>query len=207
MTELHETSVLARDVDLASRVAAYRGADVVLMLSTVDGVLGAPLEGARAGAVPVVMPAGDQPDFVRHGENGIVCEPDDVRGVARWLDHLARPYVPASPARAGACRRGCMADGRRGLDELALNLERLIAEPQPEAARWPVRLMADAVAGVTAYRNDYYRLLEDLERVRSDDGYRAVRLSRDRPNPRWFAGLRRAGTSAARAAKRLRGST
>ena len=68
---------------------ALDGADVVVMLSAVDGVLGAPLAGFRAGATAVVGPAADAQDLVAHGENGLVADADDVRGAAVFRQEIA----------------------------------------------------------------------------------------------------------------------
>jgi glycosyl transferase family 1 len=189
-----------------ARAAAYRGADVVLMLSTVDGVLGAPLEGMHCGATCIVMPVGEADELVRHGENGIVAEPDDVRGVARWLDHLARDREWL-----GRLRQEATATARAwpswpaATEALAGALQRLVAEPPPDAARWPLRLMADAMAGVAVFRNDHFVLTGELERVRADEAYRAAAALRERMKSPRLAGLRRLAAPAARAARKRLG--
>ena len=86
------------------------------MLSAVDGVLGAPLAGFRAGATAVVgARARRRPTSSCHGENGFVADADDVRGAARFLDLLARDreLLDAAAERRPRDRRGVADVGRR----------------------------------------------------------------------------------------------
>jgi O-antigen biosynthesis protein len=201
-----EVRPLPREAGAAARAEAYRGADVVLMLSTVDGILGAPLEGMHCGATCIVMPVSDVDELVRHGENGIVAEPDDVRGVARWLDHLARDREWLRRLREeAAATASAWPSWEQAAAGLSGALERLVAEPPPDVARWPVRLMADAIAGVALFRNDYFVVTGELERLRSDGAYRAAVALRERLESPRLAGLRRVAAPAARAARRRLG--
>jgi hypothetical protein len=195
------SATLARDAPAEERARAFAAADVVLELSPVDG---APLEAMHCGAVPIVMPAAE--GVVRHGENGVVAEPDDVRGVARWVDHLSRDRVWLGELRAGA-----LATAQRwpawdaAVDGLAGALEELVASEPPDAARWPVRLMADAMAGAAVHRNDHFVLRGELDRLRGDDAYRAAYALRERLKDPRLAGLRRVAAPAARAARKRLG--
>lgn len=68
--------------------AEYADSDVVLKLSRVEGMFAPPLEGFHKGATCVVTPVTGHEEYIVHGHNGIVCDFDDVAGVARWLDLL-----------------------------------------------------------------------------------------------------------------------
>jgi O-antigen biosynthesis protein len=68
----------------------YRGTDVVLKLSRIEGMFGPPLEGFHCGATCVVTPVTGHEEYVEHGWNGLLTDWDDVRGTARLLDLLAR---------------------------------------------------------------------------------------------------------------------
>jgi hypothetical protein len=197
------TATLARDAAPAQRATAFAAADVALLLSPVGGT---PLEAMHGGAAVVVMPTADADGLVRHGENGIVAEPDDVRGVARWVDHLARDRAWLGRLRAGA---RATADGwpswDAAVDELAGALERLVAEEPPHASRWPVRLMADAMAGAAVFRNDHFVLRGELDRLRGDETYRAAAALRERLQDPRLARLRRVAAPAARAARKRLG--
>jgi hypothetical protein len=84
---------------------------------------------------------------------------------------------------------------------LAGALERLVAEPPPERSAWPVRLMADAMAGAAVFRNDHFVLAGELERVQNDEAYQAAAALRDRLRGTRLA--RVAGPAARAARKRL----
>ena len=68
----------------------YAASDVVLKMSSVEGMFGPPLEGFHRGATCVVTPVTGHEEYVVHGWNGLVTEWDDLRGTARRLDLLAR---------------------------------------------------------------------------------------------------------------------
>jgi hypothetical protein len=193
---------LARGAGAEERAGAFADADAVLMLSPVGGALGAPLEAMHCGATCVVMPAADAEELVRHGVNGVLAEPDDVRGVARWLDHLARDRDWLAALRAGAAETAAgWPDWDAASAVLAGALERLVAEPPPERSAWPVRLMADAMAGAAVFRNDHFVLAGELERVQNDEAYQAAAALRDRLRGTRLA--RVAGPAARAARKRL----
>jgi glycosyltransferase involved in cell wall biosynthesis len=67
----------------------YARSDVVLKMSSVEGMFGPPLEGFHRGATCVVTPVTGHDEYVVHGWNGLVGEWDDLRGTARQLDLLA----------------------------------------------------------------------------------------------------------------------
>jgi O-antigen biosynthesis protein len=169
-------------------------ADVVVMLSTVDGVLGAPLAGFRAGATAVVGPAHDVQDLVVHGENGFVADADDVRGAARFLDQLARDRDLLArlqdAARATAARWPTWDDAAAQMREA---LERIVAEDPPAQAQWPVRLMGDAMGGAAVFRQEIATLTAEVHRVQGEDAYRMAVQVRQRLSP-----LKRAARAAAR---------
>ena len=68
----------------------YERSDVVLKLSSVEGMFGPPLEGFHRGATCVVTPVTGHEEYVEHGWNGLLTDWDDLRGTARQLDLLAR---------------------------------------------------------------------------------------------------------------------
>jgi glycosyltransferase involved in cell wall biosynthesis len=68
----------------------YGRSHVVLKLSRVEGMFGPPLEGFHMGATCVVTPVTGHEEYVRHRQNGLVVDWDDLPGTARALDLLAR---------------------------------------------------------------------------------------------------------------------
>jgi glycosyltransferase involved in cell wall biosynthesis len=67
----------------------YARSDVVLKMSSVEGMFGPPLEGFHRGATCVVTPVTGHDEYVVHGWNGLVTEWDDPSGTAGALDVLA----------------------------------------------------------------------------------------------------------------------
>jgi glycosyltransferase involved in cell wall biosynthesis len=163
-----ERAAFAAMEEQAVEVPLAAGPDVVVMLSTVDGVLGAPLAGFRAGATAVVGPAHDAQDLVRHGENGLIADADDVRGAARWLDHLARDRELLGRLRSAARATGEAWPSReQAAEELRAALERIVAEEPPAQASWPVRLMGDAIGGAAVFRQELATLTAEVHRLRA----------------------------------------
>ena len=148
--------------------APLAGADVVLMLSTVDGALDAPLAGFRSGATAVVGPAPDAADLVEHGENGFVADADDSRGAARFLDLLARDRDLLARLKAAArAKGGTWPTWDQAAAEMEAALGRLVAEDPPAEAGWPVRLMGDAIAGAAVFRQEHATLTAEVHRLRA----------------------------------------
>jgi hypothetical protein len=176
--------------------------DVVVMLSAVDGVLGAPLEGFGAGATAVVGPAHDAQDLVRHGENGFVADADDVRGAARWLDHLARDRdLLARLREAARATAAAWPTWEQSAAEMEAALARLVAEDPPPQAAWPVRLMGDAIGGAAVFRQEIATLTTEVHRLQGDDAYRVAVQVRERWRTARLGPLRRLLAAAARRAK------
>jgi hypothetical protein len=128
-------------------------ADVVVALSADDGVLGAPLAGFAAGATAVVAGTPGHDELVRHRVNGLVAEPADPRDAARWLDALSRDRELLAALRAEALRT---AGDWPSHDDAAARFRSVLVElvegDPPEDARWPVRLMEDAIAQAAVLR-------------------------------------------------------
>ena len=141
-------------------------ADVVLMLGTHDGVLGAPLAGFASGATAVVTPVPGHDELVQHRVNGLVADPDDARGAARWLDLLARDESLLASLRSGAARTaGEWPSVEAAAASFRAVLDEFVREEPPADVRWPVRLMEDAVARTTIVREHMRFLDESLARA------------------------------------------
>jgi hypothetical protein len=150
--------------DVAGAVA---DADVVLMLSTNDGVLGTPLAGFASGATAIVTPVPGHDELVRHRVNGLVADPDDERGAARWLDVLARDAQLLASLREGAARTaGAWPSVEAAAADFRGVLEELVRDEPPADVRWPVRLMEDAVGRTTVLREHMRSLDEAVVRAR-----------------------------------------
>jgi hypothetical protein len=162
MTEPHAVEIL--EPGAAARAAGLARSDVALVLDDERCAR----EGMHAGAACVATVEG----VVAHDADGLVTAPDDAAAGTRALDLLARDRELLGRLRAGALRA---AQAAPSIDDataaMAQALERLVAEPAGDAARWPVRLMADATAAAALFHNELHAYAQELERVRSDDAY------------------------------------
>jgi hypothetical protein len=164
VTAPHEVETIAPGAGASARAASLAGADVALVLDDER----AAREATHAGAACVATIEG----VVAHDADGLVTTPGDAAGAARALDLLARDRELLGRLRAGALRA---AQGAPTIEEataaMARALERLVAEPAGEDARWPVRLMADATAAAALFHNELHAYALELERVRGDEAY------------------------------------
>lgn len=133
--------------------ALYRESDVLLKLSSVEGMFGPPLEAFHMGATCVVTPVTGHDEYVVHGWNGLVCDWDDPTGTARLLDLLARDRRLLHFLRRNALRtaRAWPAWEQQG-QVMAAALRRIAAGPPPPAPPASARLLADARAAMEAYQ-------------------------------------------------------
>lgn len=203
--ELEPSPGSVEELRTPDRWAQLARSDVLLMLNPVDGVLGSPLEAMRAGCVPIVVPAGGQGELVEHLRSGIVAEPEDPRGLERWLERLQADRTLLERLRAAAVERASRWPSWEDASaELEAALEGLLAEPLPDDAAWPTRLMGDAMAGVAILRNDHFILAGELERLQADHAFQAAQRARElwqRPRLRPLRAVSRPVLRAAR--KRL----
>jgi O-antigen biosynthesis protein len=129
----------------------YARTDVVLKMSSVEGMFGPPLEGMHRGATCVVSPVTGHEEYVEHGWNGLVTDWDDLRGTARELDLLAadRRYLHFLRTNAVETARAWPSWEQSGMF-MAAALRR-IAELPPAAASGR-RLAADIRAVMDSHR-------------------------------------------------------
>jgi hypothetical protein len=165
---------LAQSRPDARQIAVTRG--VARADSDGDAVViveGDPLGDVLAGRVVIAssaLPGID--DIIDHGINGFLVEPDDDRGAQRFVDLLAGD--DAMRERMSAVARATpWPDPDEAAEAMDAALATLVAEPPPDAARWPVRLMADAMASAAVFTTEYAALQTRVDQVSGDDAYRA----------------------------------
>jgi glycosyltransferase involved in cell wall biosynthesis len=107
MVERHQLTVVTGDPGAVSPLLAegdravgpltqrelaqlYASHDVLVKLSRVEGVFGPPLEAFHCGATAVTTPVTGHDEYIDHGYNALICDWDDLTGVGRTLDLLAR---------------------------------------------------------------------------------------------------------------------
>jgi glycosyltransferase involved in cell wall biosynthesis len=181
----------------------YGHTDVVLKLSSVEGVFGPPLEGFHRGATCVVTPVTGHDEYVEHGFNGLLTDWDDLRGTARQLDLLARDRKLLHFLRTNALQTArAWPDWRQSSQFMAGALLAITREPRPDSAAAAAVMLADLRGGIETYdrhlreRNEFaYRALRferHIERVRRNRSvqwalalrrYRAVRMAAKHLHP------------------------
>ena len=75
-------------IDVAARV--YRSCDVLVKLSTVEGMFGPPLEMFHCGGTAVVLNVTGHEEYIRHGENALVVGDRDERKILDAIGALIR---------------------------------------------------------------------------------------------------------------------
>jgi glycosyltransferase involved in cell wall biosynthesis len=185
-----EADEVVGPLDHRQMAELYQHTDVVLKLSSVEGVFGPPLEGFHLGATCVVTPVTGYEEYVEHGFNGLVTDWDDVYGTARQLDLLARDRELLHFLRTNALETArAWPDWAQSTQFMAAALFKIRREPQPGAVAASARLLADLREGVEFYHGHL--------RERMDFAHRALRferrLERVRTNNwvRWILALRR----------------
>jgi hypothetical protein len=147
------------------------GGDVVVVLD------GDPLPDVLAGRVVIAansLPGVD--DVIRHGENGFLVEPEDDRGAQRFAELLGADDALRERL-AAAAKATPWPDPDEAAQAMVAALEELLADEPPAAARWPVRLMGDAMAGVAVFRAEHAALTAYAQRLEGDEAYlMAVKL-------------------------------
>ncbi|MFL5895051.1 MAG: glycosyltransferase family 4 protein [Thermoleophilaceae bacterium] len=159
----------------------YARSDVVLKMSSVEGMFGPPLEGFHRGATCVVTPVTGHDEYVEHGWNGLVTEWDDLGGTARRLDLLAadRRFLHFLRTNAVETARGWPSWEQSGqFMAAALRRIRKLPPPQPSGRR----LAADVRAAM-----EMNRYLVVQRNAMADELAPIWRVKRSR----WYIRLRR----------------
>lgn len=149
----------------------YERTDVVLKLSSVEGMFGPPLEGFHGGATCVVTPVTGHEEYIEHGWNGLLTDWDDLRGTARQLDLLARDRELLHFLRTNALETArAWPSWEQSSQFMAGVLLRIRREPPPGCAASTARLLADLRGGIEIYNGHL--------RERMDFARRALRFER-----------------------------
>jgi glycosyltransferase involved in cell wall biosynthesis len=149
----------------------YARSDVVLKLSSVEGMFGPPLEGFHRGATCVTTPVTGHDEYIEHGWNALLTDWDDLRGTARQLDLLARDRELLHFLRSNALETArAWPSWQQASQFMAQALECIRDDPPPSAAASSARLLADLRAGIETYHGHL--------RERVEFAHRALRFER-----------------------------
>lgn len=205
MREPHRLTVVCGDPRALGEVAAdkvlgplshremadlYERSDVLLKLSSVEGMFGPPLEAFHRGATCVVTPVTGHDEYVEHGFNGLLTDWDDLMGTARQLDLLARDRELLHFLRTNALETArAWPSWEQSGQFMAGALRAIAREPPPPAPAASARLLADLRGGIEVYHG---HLRERVEFARRADRYdRAVTRIRGSAAARTLLWLRR----------------
>ena len=131
----------------------YSGTDVLLKLSHVEGMYGPPLEAFHRGATCVTTEVTGHEEFIRHGENALVCDWDDERGTAAQLDMLARDRKLLRRLRTGALETARnWPDWSQSSSEMAAALRSIAGSPPPSPSAGAAALTQTLSVGVERER-------------------------------------------------------
>jgi glycosyltransferase involved in cell wall biosynthesis len=158
-------------LDHRGMAEVYSRIDVVLKLSSVEGMFGPPLEGFHRGATCVVTPVTGHDEYVEHGFNGLLTDWDDLRGTARQLDLLACDRELLHYLRVNALETArAWPSWEQSTQFMAAALLAIRREPPPAQAAGTARMLADLRGGLESYtgrlreRNDFARRALRFER-------------------------------------------
>lgn len=149
--------------------ALYDRTDVLLKLSSVEGMFGPPLEGFHRGATCVVTPVTGHEEYVEHGWNGLLTDWDDLRGTARQLDLLARDRVLLRFLRANALETARAWPSWEQSSQFMAGALLAIARAEVPAGG-SAQMMSDLRAGLEVYHGHL--------RERANFAHRALRFER-----------------------------
>ena len=91
-------------VPIHETAEVYRSCDVLLKLSTVEGMFGPPLEMFHCGGTAVVFDVTGHDEYIRAGENALVARGRDVRRVVSDIRVLCNDRTRLQSLKAGAAR-------------------------------------------------------------------------------------------------------
>jgi glycosyltransferase involved in cell wall biosynthesis len=130
----------------------YARSDVVLKLSSVEGMFGPPLEGFHLGATCVVTPVTGHEEYVEHGWNGLIADWEDLPGTTRQLELLARDRRLLQFLRSNALETArTWPSWQQASQFMAAALLAIQREPAPASGAGTARLLADIRSGIELY--------------------------------------------------------
>lgn len=149
----HHADRVLGPVTHTEMAALYAESDVVLKLSSVEGMYGPPLEGFHMGATCVTTEVTGHEEYVVHAVNALVCDWDDRRGTARQLDLLARDRRLLHELRSNALMTAkAWPSWSQSGQFMAGVLRRIRSAPPSSATDGTARLLADVRVGIETQR-------------------------------------------------------
>src|SRR5207244_685209 len=150
--------------------SVYERSDVLLKLSSVEGMFGPPLEGFHRGATCVVTPVTGHEEYVEHGWNGLLTDWDDLRGTARQLDLLARDRELLHFLRTNALETArSWPSWEQSSQFMAAALLEIQRDATPRSAPAAARFLADLRGAIELYHDQLRERMEFARRAHRFD--------------------------------------
>lgn len=135
-----------------------READVMVKLSTVEGMFGPPLEMFSQGGTAITTPVSGSDEYIVHGKNSLVAPSTDATAVSRYIEllHSRRDYL--ATLRRGALETAkAWPDWAASTGQLATALEGAMREGYAN------HQYRSSLAGMSALRNHWLDNMWKLE--------------------------------------------
>lgn len=135
---------------MARMSEVYRSCDVLVKLSTVEGMFGPPLEMFHCGGTAVIYDVTGHEEYVRNGGNAFVVKTDDEQGVVEALRKLKSDRALLEDFQQSALETAAAwPDWQASTEEFSAAVERILSEP-PTATRAALRSQIDLLFGFYA---------------------------------------------------------
>lgn len=95
-------SRLFAKVPISVTAEIYRSCDILLKLSTVEGMFGPPLEMFHCGGTCIVLNVTGHDEYIKNGVNGIVVDRNDIQGVVQAIRRLQSDTQSLEKLKEGA---------------------------------------------------------------------------------------------------------
>lgn len=135
---------------MARMSEVYRSCDVLVKLSTVEGMFGPPLEMFHCGGTAVIYDVTGHEEYVRNGGNAFVVKTDDEEGVVEALRKLKSDRALLDDFQGAALETAAAwPDWKASTEEFTDAVERILAQP-PTTTRTALRSQIDLLFGFYA---------------------------------------------------------
>lgn len=162
----HRPTIAGKPVKVYEKIAidrvaeVLRQSDVMLKLSTVEGMYGPPLEMFSQGGTAITTPVSGCDEYVVHGQNALLAPSSDATAAARYLKHLSdNPEFLQSLREGALATAAAWPDWKASTDQFATALETAVQEKYTNAFIRP------ALASVSAMRTHW---LDDVLRMEAE---------------------------------------
>ncbi|MBN8547730.1 MAG: glycosyltransferase family 4 protein [Deltaproteobacteria bacterium] len=154
-------------VPVTETAAIYRSCDVLVKLSSVEGMFGPPLEMFHCGGTAIVYDVSGSDEYIRHGENAIVVAQGDEAGVLAAINKLHADPLTLAGLKAAALKT---AQAWPSWEAVATEFEQALRAVQEEPPASATRITELAKA-FQLWRAQTIRFQDDIEGLRQMESH------------------------------------